>query len=122
MNRTVLIGCAIVVAAIAIGAAIILIGIGQSRLRQLGPEHPGATVSTPPLPPDEPTRVTPVPHPWPPFAPAAPAQPVGRHRQDTIERVSPGWMPPTAAERRRGLEQTRIIPSFQSVPRKAGGA
>jgi hypothetical protein len=118
--------CAVIVMSFAIAVAIILISVAQSRARQLGPEHPGATISTPPLPPlppDEPTLVTPIPHPWPTFVPAAPARPVGRHHEDTVETVPAGWMPPTDAQRLRALEQTRIIPRFQTSPgHKAGGA
>ena len=87
--------------AISLATAIGIIAVGQSRRRELGPDHPGVTVSTPPLPPTEyPTFVPATPHP-------APQRPAGRHHPDTVRTVPEGWMPATGADRIRALEDTR---------------
>jgi hypothetical protein len=95
-------------------ALLLLLAIGllvtglvvNHRARQLGPDHPGATATTPTLPPDAPTLVTPIPFPL--FEPANPPRPVGRHHEETVVRVPPTWMPATGAARIRALEETRL--------------
>jgi hypothetical protein len=117
VNRPHLIALAILLPSVLLAAVLVLVGVAQSRQRQLGPDHPGATASTPTLPP-----VTPQPYPWPTFTPAT-ERLTGRHHEETVEPVPADWMPLPEADRLRALERTRIIPRFEAAPgHKAGGA
>lgn len=118
-TRPALVILALIIALLLLLAAglAVLGAVANYRARQLGPDHPGATATTPPLPPDAPTLVTPIPFPV--FEPAAPPRPVGRHHEDTVRRVPADWMPVTGASRLRALEQTR---SDLSPQRKEGGS
>lgn len=97
----------------ALGLAV-LGAIANHRARQLGPDHPGVTTTTPTL--------LPKPVPFPVFEPATPpARPVGRHHEDTVHRVPDDWMPITGADRIRALEETRQFTQPDLSPRRKEG-
>lgn len=96
---------------IAVGLAV-LGAVANHRARQLGPDHPGATATTPTLPTDKPKPI-----PYPAFEPA---RPVGRHHEETVIRVPDDWMP---IDRLLAVEQTRQFPRPDLSPwRKEGGS
>jgi len=111
----------IVIVSILVAAGLVIAGVVTSRQRQLGPEHPGVSLSTPPLPPAcDPTGavVVPQPHPWPAFVPARPA---GRHRDDSIELI-PAHELLAREQRLREIQQTRVLWLPLDSRRKEGGA
>jgi hypothetical protein len=69
--------------------------VANHRARQLSPERPRISATTPAVG----------------RAPAPTPQPrvhIGRHREDNVRTVPATWRPPTGAARIRALEETRL--------------
>lgn len=99
MRYVVAVGTALLVL-IALAVATMLL-VGRWRARQLGPDHPGVQLTTPPLPPARPSLgPRPLPERMPSVDVFPPAVEVGRHREDTVRIVPADWRPVIGAARR----------------------